>query len=227
MKKSNTFLLLFWCPAFSVARKLHIHSITVTTSRTTESRHYNSCHENQHPIQPSVWQLSAVFSWIEVLVLLRRWWRWWWWCAARWSCLGWLASVLHPAEVHLPHPGWSCLIKVMKLVCVTCTSVYMSLGLCFYLFVFSCFFQISSSLTALSGLTWSVRVVSELSYWTRRGDGCLLERATFCYLSVSTTSANRNRRYGTLLTPYFIHNGSVKGNNFPTVLYVSHQLIKF
>ncbi len=28
-------------------------------------------------------------------------------------------------------------------------------------------------------------------------------------------------------TSYFIHNGSVKGNNFPTVLYVSHQLIKF
>lgn len=101
-------------------------------------------------------------------------------------------------------------------------SVFNSEHLCFHV----CF-QISSSLMALSGLTWSARVVSELSYWTRKGGGCLLELATFCYLSVSTTSANRNRRYSTLLTPYFIHNGSVKENIFPSVLYVSHQLILF
>ncbi|KAG1973787.1 hypothetical protein F2P79_001020 [Pimephales promelas] len=48
--------------AFVVERKLHIHSITVTTSRTTKIRHGNSCHDNQHPSQPSVWQLSAVYN---------------------------------------------------------------------------------------------------------------------------------------------------------------------
>lgn len=47
---------------FGVEKKLHIHSITVTTSRTTEIRHSNSCHDNQHPSQPSVWQLSAVYN---------------------------------------------------------------------------------------------------------------------------------------------------------------------
>ncbi|KAK7135757.1 hypothetical protein R3I94_014434 [Phoxinus phoxinus] len=45
---------------FGVERKHH--SITLTTSRTTKIRHGNSCHDNQHPSQPSVWQLSAVYN---------------------------------------------------------------------------------------------------------------------------------------------------------------------